>query len=280
MLGEHTSVRRASALAFAIASALSIADRARAQASDDDKDIIDTVIVTAQKREENLIDVPIAVAAFNEEALTRQQIDQATDLQLNVPNVSYTKTNFTGSNFQIRGIGVSSVASSGDSGVETHFNAMPIKNPRLFETEYFDVERVEVLRGPQGTLYGRNATGGAVNIIARKPVRDFEGSVEIDAGNYGSLKGKGVVNIPMGDSFAARFAATAYQRDGFSDNLFTGNDIDGRDQYAARGAATLHAERRHRHDAHRQLLQGGFEPRARHETDVPSRSRRRVRVPA
>ena len=156
--GDHIRVRRATALAIAIASTLTCARAGYAQtpaaSTAKDTQIIDVVIVTAQRREENLIDVPIAVAAFSGEALERRQIDQATDLQLNVPNVSYTKTNFTGSNFQIRGIGVSSVAASGDSGVETHFNSMPIKNPRLFETEYFDVQRVEVLRGPQGTLYG------------------------------------------------------------------------------------------------------------------------------
>jgi iron complex outermembrane receptor protein len=151
--GDHVRVQRAAALAFAIASTLAGVEVGYAQTAPAnttrDTQIIDVVIVTAQRREENLIDVPIAVAAFSGEALERRQIDQATDLQLNVPNVSYTKTNFTGSNFQIRGIGVSSVAASGDSGVETHFNSMPIKNPRLFETEYFDVQRVEVLRGPQ-----------------------------------------------------------------------------------------------------------------------------------
>ncbi|HET9448966.1 MAG TPA: TonB-dependent receptor plug domain-containing protein, partial [Steroidobacteraceae bacterium] len=116
----------ATALAFAIASALAGIQIGYAQTpanTPKDAQIIDVVIVTAQRREENLIDVPIAVAAFSGEALERRQIDQATDLQLNVPNVSYTKTNFTGSNFQIRGIGVSSVAASGDSGVETHFNS-------------------------------------------------------------------------------------------------------------------------------------------------------------
>ena len=123
--------------------------------------------------------------------LERRQIDQATDLQLNIPNVAYSKTNFTGSNFQIRGIGVSSVGASSDSGVETHFNSMPIKNPRLFETEYFDIERVEVLRGPQGTLYGRNATGGAVNVIPKKAgARLSARDVEIQAGNYNERKGQ------------------------------------------------------------------------------------------
>ena len=216
--GDHIRVRRAAALAFAIASTLAGARAGYAQttAANTTKDtqVIDIVIVTAQRREENLIDVPIAVAAFSGEALERRQIDQATDLQLNVPNVSFTKTNFTGSNFQIRGIGVSSVAASGDSGVETHFNSMPIKNPRLFETEYFDVQRVEVLRGPQGTLYGRNATGGAVNIIARKPEKEFAGNVELEAGNYNALKAKGMVNIPLGDTVAARFAGISFQRDG------------------------------------------------------------------
>ena len=238
--GDHIRVRRAAALAFAIASTLAGARAGHAQAttpnSTKDTQVIDVVIVTAQRREENLIDVPIAVAAFSGEALERRQIDQATDLQLNVPNVSFTKTNFTGSNFQIRGIGVSSVAASGDSGVETHFNSMPIKNPRLFETEYFDVQRVEVLRGPQGTLYGRNATGGAVNIIARKPEKEFAGNVELEAGNYNALKAKGMVNIPLGDTVSARFAGISFKRDGYTDNLATGNDIDDRDQWSARGA--------------------------------------------
>jgi outer membrane receptor protein involved in Fe transport len=238
--GDHIRVRRAAALAFAIVSTLAGARAGYAQTTaantTRDTQVIDIVIVTAQRREENLLDVPIAVAAFSGEALERRQIDQATDLQLNVPNVSYTKTNFTGSNFQIRGIGVSSVAASGDSGVETHFNSMPIKNPRLFETEYFDVQRVEVLRGPQGTLYGRNATGGAVNIIARRPEKEFAGNVELEAGNYNALKAKGMVNIPLGDTFAARFAGITFQRDGYTDNLATGNDIDDRDQWSARGA--------------------------------------------
>ena len=238
--GDHIRVRRAAALAFAIASTFAGARAGYAQttAANTNKDtqVIDVVIVTAQRREENLIDVPIAVAAFSGEALERRQIDQATDLQLNVPNVSFTKTNFTGSNFQIRGIGVSSVAASGDSGVETHFNSMPIKNPRLFETEYFDVQRVEVLRGPQGTLYGRNATGGAVNIIARKPEKEFNGNVELEAGNYNALKAKGMVNIPLGETVAARFAGITFKRDGYTENLATGNDIDDRDQWSARGA--------------------------------------------
>ncbi len=201
-------------------------------------EVIDSIVVTAQRREENLVDVPIAVSAFDSSALVRRQIEQATDLQLNIPNISFTKTNFTSSNFQIRGIGVSSVGPSSDSGVETHFNSMPIKNPRLFETDYFDLERLEVLRGPQGTLYGRNATGGAVNLLPAKPeLGEFGANVEVEGGNFGEVKVKGMINVPLGDFWGLRIAGLSYDRDGFTQNLTTGNDIDGRDQYAAR--ATL-----------------------------------------
>lgn len=217
------------------AAAFAVALPAPAQEQERSSTTLGAIIVTAQKKEESLVDVPIAVSAFDSEALERKQIDQATDLQFNIPNVSFTKTNFTGSNFQIRGIGVTSVGASGDSGVETHFNSMPIKIPRLFETEYFDVERVEVLRGPQGTLYGRNATGGAVNVLPNKPViGEFSGGGEVQAGNYSERKAKGAFNFPMGDIAALRLAGIYYERDGFTKNLFTGNDVDGRDQYAAR----------------------------------------------
>ncbi|HEX2495059.1 MAG TPA: TonB-dependent receptor, partial [Steroidobacter sp.] len=237
-LGERTSRQRATALASAVGLTLSWAQQSRGQEAQPagGENTIDRVVVTAQRREEDLIDVPIAVSAFDEVALERRQIDQAMDLQLNVPNIAYTKTNFTSSNFQIRGIGVSSVGASSDSGVETHFNFMPIKNPRLFETEYFDVERVEVLRGPQGTLYGRNATGGAVNVIARKPNDKLGGSFEIGGGDYNEKKAKGVVNLPLADTLAARFAGLWFERDGYTENLFTGNDVDGRDQWSARGS--------------------------------------------
>lgn len=235
--GEIATLRNGT-LAAAVASVLALAGEAGAQAPGPGDNVIERVIVTAQKKEEDLIDVPIAVSAFDSIALERRQIDQATDLQLNVPNVAFSKTNFTGSNFQIRGIGVSSVGSSSDSGVETHFNSVPLRSPRLFETEYFDIERVEVLRGPQGTLYGRNATGGAVNVLPKKPELSsgFGGNFELQAGDYNELKAKGALNVPVSDAVALRFAGISYERDGFTRNIITGNDVDGRDQWAARAA--------------------------------------------
>ena len=133
------------------------------------QNVIQELVVTAQKREEALQDVPIAVSAFDQEALQKGKIDGVTNLILAVPNVNFSKGNFTGYNFQIRGIGSKLVAGSGDAGTGIHLNNAPLLSNNLFETEFYDVERVEVLRGPQGTLYGRNATGGVVNMITANP---------------------------------------------------------------------------------------------------------------
>ena len=97
----------------------------------------------------------------------------SSDLQQSLPNVAYTKTNFTASTFTIRGIGDLCTGFSCDSATGIHVNDMPLTSTRLFETEYFDLERIEVLRGPQGTLFGRNATSGVVNFITARPTSDI-----------------------------------------------------------------------------------------------------------
>jgi outer membrane receptor protein involved in Fe transport len=198
---------------------------------------IEELVVTAQKKEEALQDVPIAVSAFDQNALEKSKIDGGPNLVLAVPNVNFSKGNFTGYNFQIRGIGSKLVAASGDAGTGIHLNNAPLIANNLFETEFYDVERVEVLRGPQGTLYGRNATGGVVNIITAKPKESFAAMVSAEAGNYSSRKLRGMVNVPLNDTFALRLAGTYLKRDGYGKNLATGNDADDRDLYGAR--ATL-----------------------------------------
>ncbi|WP_284124901.1 TonB-dependent receptor [Parerythrobacter aestuarii] len=195
------------------------------------------IVVTAQRQSQSLQEVPIAVSAFSAEALEAQQIENASDLQLTLPNVSFTKSNFTGSSFTIRGIGDLCVGTSCDSATAIHMNSAPLFGTRLFETEYFDLERIEVLRGPQGTLFGRNATSGVVNVVSAKPdLSGFAARGEFEYGNYNSIKGKGMVNIPIGDSIGARFAGFYLKRDGYTTNLYDGNDIDGREMYAVRGS--------------------------------------------
>ncbi len=195
------------------------------------------VVVTAQKREEAIQDVPIAVSAFSAETLEKAKIDGGPNLVLAVPNVNFSKGNFTGYNFQIRGVGSKLVAGSGDAGTGIHLNNAPLTANNLFESEFFDVERVEVLRGPQGTLYGRNATGGVINLISAKPTDEFDAMVRLEAGNFGTKKVRGMVNVPLGDTLALRVAANMLQRDGYGTNLTTGNDADDRDLWNVR--ATL-----------------------------------------
>jgi outer membrane receptor protein involved in Fe transport len=228
---------------FASASALAIGlfgQTAWAQESDvpETTRTLATVTVTTQKTEQSIQDVPIAVSAFDEDAINRLQLTGGADLVKAVPNVSFTKGNFTGSNFKIRGIGNDAVAQSSDAGVGIHQNDVPLGANFLFEQEYFDIERVEVLRGPQGTLYGRNSTGGVVNIITRKPVfGEFQADAALTYGNYNTIKAQGMVNVPVGDKVALRVAGAITQRDGFTDNTVTGSDVDGRDLWSVR--ATL-----------------------------------------
>jgi outer membrane receptor protein involved in Fe transport len=197
---------------------------------------IEDVIVTAQKREQRIQDVPIAISAFTAETLNEQKIEGGVDLVRAIPNVAFTKTNFTSYNFQIRGVGTQAVSATSDPGVAVAFNSTGVIQNRLFEQEYFDIERVEVLRGPQGTLYGRNATAGVINVISAKPdLNDFEGMVKAEVGNFDSRRLVATVNLPLiEDRLAVRLAGSTTQRDGYDYNSVTGNDVNGRDLWGAR----------------------------------------------
>jgi len=226
-------------IAFASgASALALmATPALAQTAASEDSGIEEIIVTAQRQAESLQDVPIAVSAFSAETLERQQIDNASDLQLTLPNITFSKGNFTGSSFTIRGIGDLCVGVSCDSATAIHLNGTPLLATRLFETEYFDFERVEVLRGPQGTLFGRNATSGVVNFVTAKPKTDaFAASGEAEYGNFDSIRAKGMVNLPLGEKAAARVAGFYLDRGGFTKNLFDGQKFDDRNMYSIRGS--------------------------------------------
>ena len=224
------------ALLIAGASALALSGAAASAFAAEETATIEELVVTAQKKAESIQDVPIAVSAFSQDALQKSRIDGGPNLVLAIPNVNFSKGNFTGYNFQIRGIGSKLVAGSGDNGTGIHLNNAPLIANNLFETEFFDVERVEVLRGPQGTLYGRNATGGVVNLISNKPSDRLEGMARAEYGNYNSIKLRGMINAPISEAFAVRLAGAYLKRDGYGDNTFTGNDADTRDMYGYRAS--------------------------------------------
>ena len=233
----HNSLRLRRTLAVGVSAFAIMAVAAPAFAQDEEPASGTTVgelIITAQKREEAIQDVPIAVSAFNQESLEKAKIDGGPNLVLAIPNVNFSKGNFTGYNFQIRGVGSKLVAGSGDAGTGIHLNNAPLTANNLFESEFFDLERVEVLRGPQGTLYGRNATGGVVNVISAKPTDSFEALIRAEYGNYNTVKLRGMINVPVGDMIAIRGAAAMTKRDGYGENKTTGNDIDDRDLWNTR----------------------------------------------
>ncbi|ROT96493.1 TonB-dependent receptor [Altererythrobacter sp. FM1] len=198
------------------------------------------IIVTAQKREESIQDVPIAVTALSNAELDGRKIEGGSELLRAVPNVNFSKSNFSMYNFSIRGIGTKAISASSDPAVAVSFNNTPLVRNRLFEQEFLDLERVEVLRGPQGTLYGRNATAGVVNMISALPTDEFEGSIQGEVGSYATRRLRGMLNVPMGDTLGARIAGQLTKRNGFDYNTFTQEDVNGRDLWSTR--ATLQWE--------------------------------------
>ncbi len=196
---------------------------------------VDALIVTAQKREENIQDVPIAISAFTQEDLTNRQVAGGPDLITQVPNMTFTKTNFSSYSIQLRGIGTQAISATTDAAVAVAFNNTSFIRNKFFEQEFYDLERVEVLRGPQGTLYGRNATAGVVNIISAKPSFREESKLSVDVGNYDNIRLEGMVNIPIAeDNAALRIAGAWTKREGYVDNEITGRPIDGRDLWSTR----------------------------------------------
>lgn len=196
---------------------------------------VQDIIVTARRMQERIIDVPVAVSAFTAEQLDDRKIEGGSELLRVVPNVSFSKDNFTSYNFSIRGIGSKVLATTADPGVAVSFNNTALLRNRLFEQEYYDVQRLEVLRGPQGTLYGRNATAGVVNMLPNLPkLNDFAMDMQWEVGNHDSRRAKGMINIPVGETLAVRFAAAATQRDGFDFNTVTNRNVNGRDLWGAR----------------------------------------------
>jgi len=193
------------------------------------------IIVTARKKEESIQNVPIAITAIKQEDLTTRQVTGGPDLITQVPNMTFTKTNFTGYSIQIRGIGTQAISATTDVAVAVAFNNTPFIHNRFFEQEFYDLDRVEVLRGPQGTLYGRNATAGVVNLISHKPDFVPEAKLSFDYGSYNQRRGEGMINVALlDDKLALRIAGAFTIRDGYDTNSLTGASIDGRDLWSTR----------------------------------------------
>jgi len=207
-----------------------------AQATPSQRAGVETVTVTSSKLGgADVQSIPIAITALSQEQLTATQTNGGPDLVKQVPNLTFTKTNFSGYSIQIRGIGTQAISVATDPAVAVAMNDVPFIRNHFFEQEFFDVGQVEVLRGPQGTLYGRNATAGVVNLVSAKPTDQFEVMASAEVGNYHQRRLEGMINLPIvDDRLDIRFAGEWTKRQGYSFNENTNQRIDGRDLWSGR----------------------------------------------
>ena len=207
-----------------------------AQAAAPARAAVETVTVTSSKLGgADVQSIPIAITALSQEQLTASQTTGGPDLIRQVPNLNFSKTNFTGYNIQIRGIGTQAISVTTDPAVAVAFNDTPFIRNHFFEQEFYDVGQVQVARGPQGTLYGRNATAGVVNVVSARPTDQFEAIASADVGNYSSRRLEGMINIPITDDrLDLRVAGEWTKRNGYTLNETTGDHVDGRDLWSGR----------------------------------------------
>ncbi|MEP4146548.1 MAG: TonB-dependent receptor [Halioglobus sp.] len=188
---------------------------------------LEEVLVTANRRQSALLDTPIAISAFDAEILEKFSINDAQDLVARTPSLSMTGTP---SKVSIRGVGRPNNALGSDPGVALYNDGVYTTEAGLFEyTNLFDTERVEVLRGPQGTLYGRNAVGGAINIISMGPSTTWKSKVNLELGNYDYQALQGLISGPITDQLSMVVAASSIKRSGFQEEVTTGEDFDDKD---------------------------------------------------
>ena len=194
------------------------------------------IIVTALKREATLQDVPVAVSVTTSETLERAQIRDLRDLQTVVPSLSVgQRQSLANTNFFIRGFGNGANNAGIEPSVGVFVDNVYRSRTAAQITDLPDVQRIEVLRGPQSTLFGKNASAGVISIVTQEPQFEFGGSIEGTYGNYNQMIAKGYVTGPLGESVAASLAAGVNKRDGFFEDLGTGEDTNERDRWFARG---------------------------------------------
>ncbi len=189
---------------------------------------IEEVVVTAEKRSESLQDISQAVTALTEEDIEEKNITSFVDLSAIVPGVTVAKNEGYKTVISIRGVGNETNQNAiAAPSVAFHMDGVFIASPFALGTDFLDVERIEVLRGPQGTLFGQNSTGGAVNVISKAPSTDGDsGKLNVTFGDYGLQKFTSSNNFVVSDSIATRFSVSSTTRDGFSKNVVTGQDLD------------------------------------------------------
>lgn len=223
-----TTLASVSVLALAIASPVLAAEPADAE--------VQGVVVTAQKREQNVLDVPIAITAYSGDTLEALGLQEFEELGQFVPGFDVQNQSPNNPGFVMRGITSDSGEATTEPRVSVYQDGVSISKSRGSYVELFDLERVEIAKGPQSTLYGRGALIGAVNVIQAKAKMAPASNLKFEAGNFGYFLMEGMVNMPLTDALAVRVSARAKTRDGYVENLLGGEDFNSTDTQAIRVA--------------------------------------------
>jgi len=203
-------------------------------ASDDDGS---TIIVTANRREERLQDVPIAVSALSADQIRNMRVTNVLELNNVAPGLRITSADAAANpKIFIRGVGLSDFNPSSSSGVGIYADGVYVGSPLAQLAGFYDIERIEVLRGPQGTLFGRNTTGGAINVITKRPTQTFQGNASVDYGQFNTVNANAAIGGPIvQDKLAFRLSGQYVRDDGNFYNRTTGDHIGYQNRYAIRG---------------------------------------------
>ncbi|GAB3112214.1 TonB-dependent receptor [Aestuariicella hydrocarbonica] len=198
---------------------------------------IEEVVVTAQKRAQSVNDIGVSASAFGGEDLKKLKMESAVDLGAHTPGLATTNATSGGTPiFAIRGIGLDDFSPNNNSGVGIYTDEVFASAPALLNGQLFDIERVEVLKGPQGTLYGKNTTGGAINFISNKPTDDVEAYVEADYSRWNTVEMTGAVSGALNERVRGRVAMNYVdQGEGWQKDVNTGNEYGKADSHAIRG---------------------------------------------
>ncbi|HVW69007.1 MAG TPA: TonB-dependent receptor plug domain-containing protein [Steroidobacteraceae bacterium] len=226
------ATRQSGLAALAVASLLAVPAWAQESAAEGG-DKLAEIIVTAQKREQNLQDVGTSVTAFDGPALQQLGLKNVTDVASQVPGLQYNQYGATVTIYNLRGVSQNDFSDHQEAPVAVYADDAYIASTGALAGSLFDLQRVEVLRGPQGTLFGRNATGGLIQYVSAAPTDTPEGHLEISGGNFGTVNSEGAISGPLTDILSARLSFATADHNGYITNR-VGPDVNNQKQYAAR----------------------------------------------
>ena len=219
---------------LACRSAIAVAIAQPAIAQEQKPNYADEIIVTAQKREQSINDVGLTIQAFSGEDLNKRRITSLSDIASAVPGLSYAATATNTPVFTLRGVGFYDSSLAAYPTVSVYMDEIPLQFPAITKHAAYDLQRLEVLKGPQGTLFGQNSTGGAINYVTAKPTDTFKGGLSLSYGRFNTVQGQGYISGPLSDTLKARLSFDALRGDDWQYSYTRDDKLGEAEYYAGR----------------------------------------------